>query len=88
MSTEMKVDRLIDAIERLKRDCNIPASISEGGHGFSDEEYRSKVSEMALSAFDDQCTGCNPRFPLVKELEELFLDVYGGVQRRREARER
>jgi len=45
----------------------------------SDEEFLANLDKLALEAFDDQCTGTNPRSPLICELKQLILDAYYGV---------
>jgi acetaldehyde dehydrogenase/alcohol dehydrogenase len=76
---EEKVELLIAEIEDLKRRLNIPASIHdvipEG-----DRRFYAEVEEMAENAFDDQCTGANPRYPMIKELKELYLLAHRGCR--------
>jgi len=75
-----KVDLLIQKVEQLKKDINIPSSIKEVLQGkVSDEEFLANLDKLALEAFDDQCTGTNPRSPLICELKQLILDAYYGV---------
>ncbi len=73
-TTEEGVNSLIDAIKNLMIELNMPLSISECG--LSRDEYMSKIDELALKAFDDQCTGANPRYPLVEELIEIYKSIY------------
>ena len=73
-SHEEKVAALIQELEKIKRILNLPASIQEAG--VNEQAFLAKVDEMALLAFDDQCTGSNPRYPLVSELRELYLKAY------------
>jgi acetaldehyde dehydrogenase/alcohol dehydrogenase len=75
-SNDQKVARLIDWVEQLKRDLTIPASIQ--AFGVDEADFLAKVDELAVQAFDDQCTGANPRFPLLSELKALLLDSYYG----------
>ncbi|NEO87696.1 MAG: iron-containing alcohol dehydrogenase, partial [Spirulina sp. SIO3F2] len=72
-----KVERLIGAIEDLKAQVEIPATIREV---ISDSEdiFMAKVDEMAEQAFDDQCTGSNPRYPLIADLKAMYLAAYRG----------
>lgn len=72
-----KVDRLIAAIEALKQRVDIPSSLAGALHESRDEFY-SKLDDMADRAFDDQCTGCNPRYPLIADLRQLLVDAYEG----------
>jgi acetaldehyde dehydrogenase/alcohol dehydrogenase len=72
-----KVNRLIAAVERLKRELNIPASIKE--LGIVEEDFYAKLDEMSELAFDDQCTTANPRYPLISEIRELYIKAYEGT---------
>jgi acetaldehyde dehydrogenase/alcohol dehydrogenase len=74
---EEKVDLLIAAIEELKRQVGIPAAMKEV-ISVSEAEFLAKVDDIADQAFDDQCTGANPRYPLIKDLKQLILDAYYG----------
>lgn len=69
-----KVQRLINKIEELKQICEIPANLRE--YGLDKAEFEAALDTMALEAFDDQCTGANPRYPLVEELKQLYLDTF------------
>ncbi|MBD2483240.1 bifunctional acetaldehyde-CoA/alcohol dehydrogenase [Planktothrix sp. FACHB-1365] len=73
-----KIDRLILAIEELKRLVGIPASIQEVLTDKTEAEFMAKLDEVADQAFDDQCTGANPRYPLIKDLKQLLIDAYYG----------
>ena len=74
---EEKVEVLLQHLEELKAVLGIPASIQ--AWGVPEKEFLTQVDELALKAFDDQCTGANPRFPLVAELKELYLEAYYGT---------
>ena len=71
-----KVDNLIKAIEGLKKDLNIPLSIKEWG--ISKEDFTEAMKTLPTLAFDDQCTGTNPRYPLIEEIEKLYWLAYEG----------
>ncbi|MEN9658403.1 MAG: hypothetical protein RL571_1868 [Pseudomonadota bacterium] len=73
---EQKVQNLIAWIEELKTTIQIPASIKEAG--VPEALFLSKLDQLAEEAFDDQCTGANPRYPLISELKQLLLDSYYG----------
>ncbi|SFL44599.1 bifunctional acetaldehyde-CoA/alcohol dehydrogenase [Halanaerobium salsuginis] len=75
-SDEEKVDLLIQAIEDLKKELDIPASIKEAG--VSEKEFNQKIASVSELAFDDQCTAANPRYPLISEIKELYLKAYQG----------
>ncbi len=74
--TGNKLDNLIKWIEELKKDLEIPASIQAAG--IAESDFLAKLDELAVEAFDDQCTGANPRFPLISEIKQLLLDSYYG----------
>ena len=47
-------------------------------YGISEEEFLKNLDEMSEQAFDDQCTGANPRYPTIEEIKDLYLKVYYG----------
>lgn len=71
-----KTARLVQAIEALKKDLGIPASLKEAG--IAEADFLAKLDEIAEQAFDDQCTVSNPRYPLISELKELYRKAYYG----------
>ncbi len=73
-----KVENLIAAVEDLKRQVEIPATIKDAliAQGTSADLFLSHVEEMADRAFDDQCTGANPRYPLIADLKQLMMQAY------------
>jgi acetaldehyde dehydrogenase/alcohol dehydrogenase len=73
-----KVEKLIEAVDNLKREINIPLTIKEVLNG-QDQDFYEAVESLAEQAFDDQCTGANPRYPLIKDLKELYLLAYHGI---------
>lgn len=75
-STKEGVESLIKAVRDLMKELNIPMSIA--GCGIDRKQFMSKVSGLADKAFEDQCTTANPRLPLVKELEEIYIAAYNG----------
>ncbi|MDR3079260.1 MAG: bifunctional acetaldehyde-CoA/alcohol dehydrogenase [Rickettsiales bacterium] len=78
-SPREKIDNLIAKVEELKAAIGIARSIgAEPRNGFSEGEFRAALGELAERAFDDQCTGSNPRYPLIGELEQLLLYAYEG----------
>lgn len=64
------VQNLIDLIEQMKDRLNVPKTILEAG--VTREEFMDKLEDMAVAAFDDQCTGTNPRYPLISELKAIL----------------
>jgi acetaldehyde dehydrogenase/alcohol dehydrogenase len=69
---------LVLAIECLKRELGIPASIKEVIPE-SEAEFMAKLDHLAEQAFDDQCTGANPRYPLIEDLKTLLIQAYHGT---------
>jgi len=73
-----KVEKLIAKIDELKDTLEIPKSIKEVG--VNEAEFLAKVDALSEKAFDDQCTGANPRYPLISELKELYINAYYNKQ--------
>ena len=70
---------LIRRIEDLQARLGLPKSIKEAlGDGVTEAEFLDSVDKMSKDAFDDQCTGANPRYPLVKEIKQMYLNSYYG----------
>ncbi len=72
-----KVALLIKAITKLKKEIEIPNSLKE--MGISEKEFYGKLDEIVELAFDDQCTGANPSYPLMEEIKQIYIDAYNGV---------
>ena len=73
---EETLDLFIDKIEELKAKVGIKRSIAE--YGISEETFMGTLDQMVEDAFDDQCTGANPRYPLLKEIKAMYLKAYYG----------
>ena len=73
-----KVENLIKAIDSLKDRIEIKKSIMD--YGVPEGEFLQKLDEMVELAFDDQCTGANPRYPLMSEIRQMYLNAYYGEQ--------
>ncbi len=73
---EEKVENLIAAIQELKDKVNLPKTIKEAG--VSETKFYATLDEMSEQAFDDQCTGANPRYPLISEIKEMYIKVFEG----------
>jgi acetaldehyde dehydrogenase/alcohol dehydrogenase len=71
-----KADGLIAYIKKLKQKLNIKGSIQE--YGIDEKSFLSSVDEMSKMAFDDQCTGANPRYPLISEIKNMYINAYYG----------
>lgn len=79
---EALLEKLIEKIEELKSILQLPKSIKEAlGERATEEEFLQSVAKMSRDAFDDQCTGANPRYPLVKEIEALYKKAYYGKEK-------
>jgi acetaldehyde dehydrogenase/alcohol dehydrogenase len=74
-----KLNNLIAAIEELKEKVGIKKTIRD--YGIDEKEFLDRLDEMAEQAFDDQCTGTNPRFPLISEIRGMYLRAYYGELR-------
>ena len=70
---EETLDLFIQKIEELKAKVGIKKSIAE--YGISEEAFMSTLDQMVEDAFDDQCTGANPRYPLLKEIKAMYLNT-------------
>ena len=70
------LDKFIVEIEELKQKIGIKKTIRE--YGISEEDFLKTLDEMAERAFDDQCTGANPRYPLISEIKDMFKKAYYG----------
>ena len=73
---EDTLNKFIDKIEELKAAVGVKKSIAE--YGISEETFMSTLDQMVEDAFDDQCTGANPRYPLMSEIKEMYLKAYRG----------
>lgn len=74
-----KLERLINKIDELKERVGFKKTIKD--YGISEEDFLSTLDEMSEKAFDDQCTGTNPRYPLISEIKEIYLKTYYGGER-------
>ena len=73
---EEKVEGLIAAIDKLKSAVGIPASIRDAG--VPEKEFYAHLDQLSENAFDDQCTGANPRYPSILEIKEMYIRAYEG----------
>ncbi|PSV23478.1 bifunctional acetaldehyde-CoA/alcohol dehydrogenase [Photobacterium leiognathi subsp. mandapamensis] len=74
--TAQKIERLLAWLDELKTNLEIPMSIQAAG--VLEADFLAKVDELSVEAFDDQCTGANPRYPLISELKDVLLASYYG----------
>ena len=71
-----KFDNFIVAIEELKAKDGIKKTIAD--YGVDEKDFLATLDDMVEAAFDDQCTGANPRYPLMSEMKEMYLRAYYG----------
>ena len=75
-NNEEKLDNLIKKIDELKDRIGIKKSIKE--YGVDEKYFLDTLDQMVEQAFNDQCTGANPRYPLMSEIKEMYLKAYYG----------
>ena len=73
---EEKLEALINKIEELKQQIGIKKTIKD--YGIDEKVFLDNLDEMTEQAFDDQCTGANPRYPLMSEIKQMYLNAYYG----------
>ena len=71
-----KFENFLTAIEELKAKVGIKKTIKD--YGVDEKYFLDTLDDMVEQAFDDQCTGANPRYPLIAELKEIYLKAYYG----------
>ncbi|WPD76136.1 bifunctional acetaldehyde-CoA/alcohol dehydrogenase [Dickeya fangzhongdai] len=74
--TAQKIEKLLAWLESMKKELGIPTSIREAG--VQEADFLARVDKLSEDAFDDQCTGANPRYPLIAELKQILLDSFYG----------
>ena len=75
-TNEEKLECLIEAIEQLKERVGIKKTIRD--YGIDEADFLARLDDMVEQAFDDQCTGANPRYPLMSEIKQMYLNAYYG----------
>lgn len=70
------LEMFIAKIEELKEVCGVKKTIAD--YGVKEEDFLATLDEMVENAFDDQCTGANPRYPLFSEIKAMYLKAYYG----------
>ena len=75
-TNEETFEKFIDAIEELKARVGIKKTIAD--YGVDEKYFLDNLDKMVEDAFDDQCTGANPRYPLMSEIKEMYLKAYYG----------
>ena len=74
-----KLENLIKAVNELKEKVGIKKTIKE--YGIDEKDFLDRLDDMVEQAFDDQCTGANPRYPLMSEIKQMYLNAYYGVEK-------
>ena len=72
-----KLEKLIAAIDELKEQVGIKKTIRD--YGVDEADFLARLDDMVEQAFDDQCTGANPRYPLMSEIKQMYLNAYYGA---------
>ncbi|MCH5148849.1 MAG: bifunctional acetaldehyde-CoA/alcohol dehydrogenase [Clostridiales bacterium] len=75
-NNDEKVNNLIKALDDLKQKIGIKKTIKD--YGINEKNFIDRLDDMVEQAFDDQCTGANPRYPLMSEIKEMYLNAYYG----------
>ena len=71
-----KVQLLINAVDDLMKRIELPNSIKD--FGVDEETFMNNLDELVELAFDDQCTGANPAYPLMEDIKKIYIDAYYG----------
>lgn len=71
-----KLENLIKAVDELKERVGIKKTIKD--YGIDEKDFLNRLDDMVEQAFDDQCTGANPRYPLMSEIKQMYLNAYYG----------
>jgi len=71
-----KLENLIKAIDELKERVGVKKTIKD--YGIDEKDFLDRLDDMVEQAFDDQCTGANPRYPLMSEIKQMYLNAYYG----------
>ena len=77
-NTDEKFENFLKAIEELKDKVGIKKTIKD--YGVDEKDFLATLDEMVENAFDDQCTGANPRYPLMSEIKAMYLKAYYGKE--------
>ena len=73
-----KVGLLIKSITDLKKELNIPLTIKDAG--VNEKDFYLTLDDMSEKAFDDQCTSANPRYPMISEIKQIFINSFGEIK--------
>ncbi|MGN1152745.1 MAG: iron-containing alcohol dehydrogenase, partial [Candidatus Gastranaerophilaceae bacterium] len=72
-----KVELLIKAVDELMKKVNLPNSIKD--FGVDEKTFFDNLDELVELAYDDQCTGANPVYPLMDQIKQIYIDAFNGV---------
>ncbi len=72
-----KVQLLLDAVDKLMKAINLPNSIKD--FGVDEKTFMDNLDELVELAYDDQCTGANPVYPLLADIKQIYIDAFNGV---------
>ena len=72
-----KVQLLLEAVDKLMKAVNLPNSIKD--FGVDEKTFMDNLDELVELAYDDQCTGANPVYPLMEDIKKIYIDAYNGV---------
>jgi acetaldehyde dehydrogenase/alcohol dehydrogenase len=75
-----KLESLIAAVEALRDRIGVKQTIRD--YGVEEKDFLARLDDMTEQAFDDQCTGANPRYPLLSEIRQMYLDAYYGREKK------
>ncbi len=75
-TNEEKTQLLLNAVDAIMKEIELPNSIKD--FGVSEEDFYAKLDEMVELAFDDQCTGANPVYPIMEDMKQLYIDAFNG----------
>ena len=76
-TNEEKLENLLTALDELKAKVGIKKTIRD--YGIDEADFLARLDDMVEQAFDDQCTGANPRYPLMSEMKQMYLNAYYGT---------
>ncbi|MDD6735362.1 MAG: iron-containing alcohol dehydrogenase, partial [Clostridiales bacterium] len=79
-----KLENLIKAINALKERVGIKKTIKD--YGIDEKNFLDRLDDMTEQAFDDQCTGANPRYPLMSEIKQMYLNAYYGTMPKKDVK--
>lgn len=75
---EEKFEKLLDKLAELRKEVGLPDSIKAAG--VPEDKFLEQLDAMSRDAFDDQCTGANPRYPMIAEIKQMYLNAYYGKE--------